>query len=150
MKVDELKYEILAQHHILRALLVNLGDVARKVAEGDASCEMVLRQGAHQLSTELLRHMADEERILEELARAGHAPSAEHLVDIHHNHAHQRQMLASFDTRVDSVQSTRRLGEFIEAMTQAVTLDMEHEEAALFGSSSVFPVQQPQPIARVA
>jgi iron-sulfur cluster repair protein YtfE (RIC family) len=134
MKVDELKNEILAQHHMLRALLVDLGDVAQQVSEGDTSGEQVLREGAHELAHALVRHMIDEERLLEELSREGHAPSAEHLAEFQHNHVHQRELLASFNTRIESVHATRRLGEIVKALTNAVSLDMEHEETAIFGT----------------
>jgi len=143
MKVKELKNEILAQHHMLRALLVDLGDVAQKVAEGDVSCEQVLREAAHQLAHALVRHMADEERILEQLSREGHAPSAEHLAEFQHNHVHQREMLVSFNTRIESVHATRRLGEIVQALTHSVTLDMEHEELAIFGKPSFTPASRP-------
>jgi len=148
MKVKELKNEILAQHHMLRALLVDLGDVAQKVAEGDVSCEQVLREAAHQLAHALVRHMADEERILEQLSREGHAPSAEHLAEFQHNHVHQRELLASFNTRIESVHATRRLGEIVQALTHAVTLDMEHEELAIFGKPSFTPA--PRPVSQFA
>jgi iron-sulfur cluster repair protein YtfE (RIC family) len=148
MKIDDLKYKILAQHHLIRALLVDIGDVAQMVAAGDTSCEADLRKGAHQLADELLRHMADEERLLEALVREGYAPAAEHLADLQHNHLHQRTLIDSFSVRVDSVHSTRRLGEIVEAMVHAVVLDMDHEEGAIFGSQSLVPV--PMPMAAVA
>jgi iron-sulfur cluster repair protein YtfE (RIC family) len=150
MKIEELKYEIFAQHHLLRALLVDVGAVAELAAGGDTLCAAVLRKGAHQLADELLRHMADEERILEELAREGHGPAAEHLQAVKHNHVHQRTLIASISARVDAVHATKRLGEIIEALTHAVILDMEHEEAALFGASSVVPLPPQQRVARVA
>ncbi|HEX8825297.1 MAG TPA: hemerythrin domain-containing protein [Archangium sp.] len=148
MKVEELKNGILAQHHMLRALLVDLGDVAQKVAEGDASGEQVLRDSAHQLADALLRHMEDEERILEALSREGHAPAAEHLAEFQHDHVHQRGLLASFNTRIDSVQASRRLGQIIKALTNAVLLDMEHEETAIFGKPSF--TREADPVAQVA
>jgi hypothetical protein len=150
MKIEELKNQILAQHHLLRALLVDVGDVAQLVAAGDSSSEETLRRGAHQLADELLRHMVDEERFLEELSREGHAPAAALLAEVQHNHLHQRTLIASFSARIDAVHATRRLGEIIEAMTHAVVLDMDHEEAALFGSQPLLTTQQPQPIASVA
>ncbi|HEX8440227.1 hemerythrin domain-containing protein [Archangium sp.] len=143
MKIEELKNRILAQHHMLRALLVDISDVAQMAAEGDTSCEEVLRTSAHQLADELLRHMADEEQLLEALVREGYAPAAEHLADLQNNHLHQRTLIASFSTRIDGVQATRRLGEIIQAMTHAVVLDMDHEEGAIFGTQSLIPVATP-------
>jgi iron-sulfur cluster repair protein YtfE (RIC family) len=151
MTGEEIKNEMIGQHHFLRALLVNIGDLSQKVADGDASCESALREGAHQLSVVLQRHMSDEERLLEELSRQGHGPAAEHLEDFKHNHVHQREILAHFDMRVDSVQALKRLGEIVKAMTHAVLLDMEHEEVSIFGAAeSVSPVRmeeaQPQAV----
>ncbi len=142
MKIEDLKNQVLAQHHMLRALLVDIGDVAQMVAAGDSSCEETLRKGAQQLTDELLRHMTDEERLLKELAREGHGPAAEHLAEVEHNHVHQRTLIASFPGRIAAVHATQRLGEIIAAMTHAVLLDMEHEETALFGSQNRVPVDQ--------
>lgn len=141
MKVDELKNEILAQHNMLRALLVNVGDLASMVAAGDSSREEALRKAAHELASVLQRHMTDEERLLSEMMLAGHLPAAAHLADFQHNHVHQRELLASFDLRVDSVHTTRRLGEFVEALTHAVELDIEHEETAIFGAEPELVVE---------
>lgn len=80
MKLEELKMQILAQHNFIRALLVNVADLA-----------------------------------------------------------HQRELLSHFDGRVDRVQSPKRLGELVEALTHAVALDMEHEEVAIFGEGSFAP-----------
>ncbi len=141
--VEEIKNEMIGQHHLLRALLVNVGDLAEKATEGDFSCEAALREGAHKLSEALQSHMGDEERLLEKLAEQGHSPAARNLEDFKHNHVHQREILAHFDMRVDSVQALKRLGEIVKAMTHAVLLDMEHEETAIFGAAeSVSPVVQ--------
>jgi hypothetical protein len=136
MMLDELKMQILAQHHFIRALLVNVADLAQRVSEGDASCDEKLREVSHVLTGALLRHMDDEERILGELVLEGHAPAAEHLTEFRHNHLHQRELLAAFEGRVESTHSSRRLGELVEALTHAVALDMEHEEVAILGEGS--------------
>ncbi|MFL5356669.1 hemerythrin domain-containing protein [Archangium sp.] len=140
MTLDENKMEVLAQHHMLRALLVNVGDLARQVAEGDGAHAELLRDGARQLVRGLLSHMADEERLLEEMHREGQAPDAEHLAAFQHNHVHQRELIVSINARLESIHATKRLGELVEALTHAVTLDMEHEEESLFGTP-------PQPLA---
>ena len=132
--LDENKMKVLAQHHMLRALLVNVGELARQVAEGDAAHAEMLRDGARQLARGLLNHMVDEERLLEEMAREGQAPAAEHLAALQHNHAHQREIIASIQARLEGVHATKRLGELVEALTHAVILDMEHEEESLFGT----------------
>lgn len=139
MKLDDLKMQILAQHNFIRALLVNVADLAQRVSEGDTSCDGKLREVSHELARALLRHMDDEERILGELVREGHAPSAGHLAEFGHNHVHQRELLSHFDGRVERVQSAKRLGEIVEALTHAVALDMEHEEVAIFGEGSFAP-----------
>jgi hypothetical protein len=134
MRAEEIKNEMIGQHNHLRALLVNIGDLCRKASEGDVSCEAALREGAHQLSQALQRHMGEEEHLLEELSRQGHGPATEHLEGFKHNHAHQREILAHFNMRVDGIHALKRLGEIIKAMTHAVLLDMEHEEVVIFGA----------------
>lgn len=136
MALDENKMEVLAQHHMLRALLVNVGDLARQVAEGDAAHAEMLRDGARQLTRGLLNHMAEEERLLEEMLREGLAVDAEHLAALQHNHVHQHALIASIHARLEGVHATKRLGELVEALIHAVTLDMEHEEESLFGTSA--------------
>lgn len=148
MTLEENKMEILAQHHMLRTLLVNVGDLARQVAEGDAAHAEQLRDGARQLVNGLQSHLADEERLVEEMMRQGHVPAAEHLAALEHNHGHQRELITSINARLESVHAAKRLGELVEALTHAVTLDMEHEEESLFGVKP--PAQAPAEAPRAA
>jgi hypothetical protein len=143
MTVEDIKNEMIGQHHLLRALLVNIEDLAEKAVEGDASCETALCTGARKLSEALQLHMNDEERLLEKLSQRGYEPATENLEDFKHNHEHQREILTHFDMRVDGVQALKRLGEIVKAMSQAILLDMEHEEMAIFGTAeSVSPMVQ--------
>jgi iron-sulfur cluster repair protein YtfE (RIC family) len=133
MKLDEFRMEILAQHHSIRALLVNVEELAQRVTEGDAVHEKPLRRAARQFVHELLRHMADEERLLREMLREGYVLAGEQLAEFQHNHAHQRGLIASFNLCIERVASPRRLGAIVEAVTEEVALEMGHEEVALLG-----------------
>jgi iron-sulfur cluster repair protein YtfE (RIC family) len=141
MKLEQIKEQILSEHNTLRALLELVADLAERVASDDVSYVPALREGAHQLSDALLRHMESEERHLAALSRGGSPHWARHLNEFKHHHLHQRLLLGHFIERVDSVHVSRRLAEIVQAMTNAVQLDMEHEEAALFAPEPVCTVQ---------
>ncbi len=132
MKMERIKKELLSEHNTLRGLLEILEDLVEKVSAGDNSSEPALREAAHQLSNALLSHMESEEGHLAALSRGGGAHWAQHLNEFKHHHGHQRELLAHFIDRVDSVHASRRLGEIVQAMSTAVLLDMEHEELSLF------------------
>jgi iron-sulfur cluster repair protein YtfE (RIC family) len=141
MKLEQIKKQILSEHQSLRGLLEAVAQRAEKVAGDDVSCVPALREGAHQLSDALLRHMESEEKHLAALSRGGGPHWARHLEEFKHHHFHQRQLLGHFIERVDSVQLPHRLGEIVQAMTNAVQLDIEHEETALFAPEAICSVQ---------
>jgi hypothetical protein len=132
MKVEQIKKVILEEHHSLRRLLEVISDLAEKASMGDEAQEPALRAAAHQLSAALLQHMESEELQMARLSRGGGPPWAHHLNEFKHHHVHQRTLLARFLERVEGIHTSRRLGEFVQAMATAVLLDMEEEELALF------------------
>lgn len=137
MKVELIKREMLAEHHLLRGLLEVVRGLAEKVTSEDVSRVPALRNGAIQLTQALLKHMDSEEKHLAALARGGSAHWAQHLTEFKHQHVHQRSLLAHFIERVETIHATRRLGEVVQAMVGAIQLDMEHEEKALFATEAV-------------
>lgn len=132
MKVEKIKKEMLEEHNSLRRLLDVISDLAEKVTAEDTSQEPALREAAYQLSAALLQHMESEELNLARLVRGGGPHWAQHLNEFKHHHMHQRTLLAHFLERVDAIHTSRRLGEFVQAMVTAVLIDMEEEELALF------------------
>jgi len=137
MKVDQIKREMLAEHHLLRGLLDVVRGLAEKVAAQDVSLIPALRNGAIQLTQALIKHMDSEEMHLATLSRGGNAHWARHLTEFKHQHVHQRSLLAHFIERVESIHASKRLGEVVQAMVVAIRLDMEHEEKVLFSSAAV-------------
>jgi len=136
MKVEQIKKEMLAEHHQLRGLLDVVKRLAEKVAAGEIALMSSLRSGAQQLTQALIDHMESEERHLAALSRGGSAHWAQHLTEFKHQHVHQRSLLAHFLERVESIHASKRLGEVVQAMVVAIRLDMEHEEKALFASEA--------------
>jgi len=132
MKVEKIKKEMLAEHRMLRGVLDMVRELAEKVAAEDVSVVPALRNAAIQLAQALIKHMDSEEQHLASLSRGGNPHWARHLTEFKHQHVHQRSLLAHFIGRVESIHASKRLGEVIQAMVDAIQLDMEHEEQALF------------------
>ncbi len=61
MKVEQIKKEMLEEHHSLRRLLTVISSLAVKASTGDTSQEPALRAAAYELSAALLQHMESEE-----------------------------------------------------------------------------------------
>lgn len=136
MKIEEIKKAMLAEHNTLRTQLERVSDLAQRVVAEETSLEQALREAAHELSTSLVHHMESEERHLAALSRGGSPHWAHHFNEFKHHHVHQRTLLAHFLERVEAIPTPRRLGEFVDTMARAVSLDMEHEELALFASEA--------------
>ena len=131
MKVEHIKREMLAEHTALRHQLDIISALVEVPAE-ETFREEALREASHELAAALVHHMESEEQHLASLSRGGHPHWARHFNEFKHHHVHQRTLLAHFLERVNAIHSSRRLGEFVDAMATAIRLDMEQEERALF------------------
>ena len=115
MGLAQVRLELLAQHEALREQLFEISALLDEVAEGDRTLSPYLKALAQKFAAAFLRHVEQEERILEPLLPAIDAWGPERLAHLLEEHAHQRQLLGSFQARIAYVQSSQRLAEVIQA-----------------------------------
>jgi hypothetical protein len=129
---SEVRKTILDDHRWLREFLADVGELARRVSEGDRSLAGRLRERAEALRERFLGHLDLEEQHLAPALRDTPGWGRERAEALRREHAAQRQR---FETLVadlrDARRSPRDIAVEVGLLVRALLADMEHEEKTL-------------------
>lgn len=123
---------ILEDHVWLRALLADVDELARRVAEGDHELLGRLRERFHTMSERFHGHLDLEEEQLVPALRQADAWGAERAAMLLREHAGQRERFGELVRELRDVRRPiRAVALEIRLLIRDLLFDMEHEEHAL-------------------
>ncbi|HEU4427417.1 MAG TPA: hemerythrin domain-containing protein [Myxococcota bacterium] len=130
---DDPRSQLLADHALLRARLVAIAELARAVRMGESDDLGALRAAAGDLLAELRRHLAREERLLDDALATGAGDEDRAVRErLAREHAEQELLLDHIVADVaDARRPPRLLGEKLQDFVGCLLEDMALEERTL-------------------